>query len=204
MIIRLEEEKDYLEVENLIREAFWNVYRPGCYEHFIVHHLRKDKCFVKELDYVIELNQQIIASIVYAKGNLKLEDGTNENILLFGPVSVLPAYQHQGYGKRIINYTISKAKELGYQAIVITGNPEYYKKYGFKSCFHYDIFYEGMDKTKQTPFFMIKILDNRDIDKLKGVYRDPDCYLEIDKEELEIFDQLFPYKIKEKKAGQLE
>lgn len=93
MIIRLEEEKDYFEVENLTREAFWNVYRPGCFEHLVIHNLRKDKCFVKDLDYVLELNNQLIANIVYAKGNLKLDNGTNRDVLIFGPVSVLPEYQ---------------------------------------------------------------------------------------------------------------
>lgn len=114
MKIRLENKNDYFEVENLTREAFWNVYRPGCFEHLVVHDLRKDKCFVKELDYVIEENGKIIANIVYAKGKLKLENGKSKEILLFGPVSVLPEYQKQGYGKKIIQYTMQKAKDLGF------------------------------------------------------------------------------------------
>ena len=69
-MIRNEEVKDYFEVENLIREAFWNVYRPGCFEHYLVHKLRDDKVFVKELDYVIEEDGKIVASIFYAKGSV--------------------------------------------------------------------------------------------------------------------------------------
>lgn len=203
MIIRLEEEKDYFETENLTREAFWNVYREGCFEHLIIHNLRKDKSFVKELDYCIEIDNKIIANIVYAKGKLKLENGNIREILIFGPVSVLPEYQKKGYGEKLINYTIEKAKKLGYDAILITGNPNYYKKFGFESCSKYKIYYEGIDKKEETPFFMIKILNDNNIENLKGIYSDPDCY-KADEKELEEFDKKFPFKIKEKIEGQIE
>lgn len=203
MIIRLEEEKDYFETENLTREAFWNVYREGCFEHLIIHNLRKDKSFVKELDYCIEIDNKIIANIVYAKGKLKLENGNIREILIFGPVSVLPKYQKKGYGEKLINYTIEKAKELGFDAIVIMGNPNYYKKFGFESCSKYKIYYEGIDKNEEAPFFMIKILNDNNIENLKGIYSDPDCY-KADEKELEEFDKKFPFKIKEKIEGQIE
>lgn len=203
MIIRLEKEKDYFETENLTREAFWNVYREGCFEHLIIHNLRKDKSFVKELDYCIEIDNKIIANIVYAKGKLKLENGNIREILIFGPVSVLPKYQKKGYGEKLINYTIEKAKELGFDAIVIMGNPNYYKKFGFESCSKYKIYYEGLDKNEEAPFFMIKILNDNNIENLKGIYSDPDCY-KADEKELEEFDKKFPFKIKEKIEGQIE
>ena len=203
MIIRLEEEKDYFETENLTREAFWNLYREGCFEHLIIHNLRKDKSFVKELDYCIEIDNKIIANIVYAKGKLKLENGNIREILIFGPVSVLPKYQKKGYGEKLINYTIEKAKELGFDAIVIMGNPNYYKKFGFESCSKYKIYYEGLDKNEEAPFFMIKILNDNNIENLKGIYSAPDCY-KADEKELEEFDKKFPFKIKEKIEGQIE
>lgn len=203
MIIRLEEEKDYFETENLTREAFWNVYREGCFEHLIIHNLRKSKSFVKELDYCIEVDNKIIANIVYAKGKLKLENGDIREILIFGPVSVLPKYQKKGYGEKLINYTIEKAKKLGFDAIVIMGNPNYYKKFGFESCSKYKIYYEGIDKKEETPFFMIKILNDNNIENLKGIYSAPDCY-KADEKELEEFDKKFPFKIKEKTEGQIE
>lgn len=202
MIIRLEEEKDYFEVENLTREAFWNVYRPGCFEHLVVHNLRKDSSFVKQLDYVIQKDGKIIANIMYAKGKLKLNSGIENEVLIFGPVSVLPEYQKLGYGEKLINYTMQKAEELGYSAIIITGNPEYYKKYGFVNCSKYNIYYEGMDENEEAPYFMIKILDYSKTDWLKGKYSDPECY-NIDEKELEEFDKQFPKKKKEKKKGQL-
>jgi predicted N-acetyltransferase YhbS len=203
MKIRLEEEKDYYEVENLTREAFWNLYRPGCFEHLVVHNLRKDKSFIKELDYVIEEDEKVIANIMYAKGNLTLDNGKTEDILIFGPVSVGPAYQKKGYGSEIINFTLNKAKEFGYPAVLITGNPEYYKKFGFVSASKYEIYYGEMDKSEEAPFFMIKVLDSSKIDNLKGTYKDPDCY-NVDAKELEEFDKNFPPKVKEKREGQLE
>lgn len=135
-MIRLEKEKDYFEVENLTREAFWNVYRPGCCEHYVLHKLRNDECFVKELDYVLEKDGKIIANVVYAKGKLKTDDGKSRELLLFGPVSVLPDYQKKGYAQKLIEFTMNKAKELGYEAIVISGNPDYYKKYGLFNLFY--------------------------------------------------------------------
>ena len=54
IIIRNEKEQEYREVENLVRESFWNVYRPGCTEHYVLKKLRDDKDFVEELDFVME------------------------------------------------------------------------------------------------------------------------------------------------------
>lgn len=203
MIIRLETEKDYYEVENLTREAFFNVYRPGCFEHLVVHNLRKDKCFVKELDYVIEEDGKIIANIVYAKGKIKQENGETKEVLLFGPVSVLPEYQKQGYGEKIIKYTMEKAKENEFNEIVITGNPNYYKKFGFESASRYKIYYEGMDKNEELPFFMICIFNKQKFNISEGYYTDPECF-NVDEKELEEFDKKFPFKTKEKREGQLQ
>ena len=200
MKIRLEEEKDYFEVENLTREAFWNVYRPGCFEHLVIHKLRNGKSFVKELDYVIELDSKIIANIVYAKGTLTLEDGSKKDTLIFGPVSVLPEYQRQGYAEKLINYTLNLAKEMGYPSVLITGNPDYYKKYGFESASKYGIYYEGMSKDDEAPFFMIKVLNKNKL--VKGIYSDPEVY-NVEEKELEEFDKQFPKKIKERREGQL-
>lgn len=199
-IIRLEQEKDYFEVENLTREAFWNVYRPGCDEHFVLHNMRADARFVKELDYVIELDGIIVANIVYALGYLTLDNGEKRDILIFGPVSVLPQYQKQGFAERLINFTLEKAKALGYNCVAITGNPDYYKKYGFVSASTFGVYYEGMDKSDDAPFFMIKQLG--DIPVQSGVYSDPECY-HAREEDVALFDKQFPPKVKEKREGQL-
>lgn len=201
MKIRLEEEKDYFMNENLTREAFWNVYRPGCYEHYLLHKIRTDPCYVKELSYVIEVDRRLIASIVYAKGKIRNENGEQE-VLLFGPLSVLPEFQDAGYGTKLIKYTLRKAKQLGYPAVVITGKPEYYTRFGFKPASKYNIYYSGMEN-QENPYFMIKILHRNKIKDLHGIYSDPDVYL-VNNDEVEEFDKKFPKKKKEKKEGQLE
>ncbi len=200
--IRLEKENDFFEVENLTREAFWNVYRPGCLEHLVVHNLRQSDCYVKDLDYVLETDGKIIANIVYAVSNVTDDSGVNREVLIFGPISVLPEYQKKGYGEKLISFTVKKAKDLGYAAIIITGNPEYYKKYGFIPCSDYGIYYDGLPKSEPAPFFMIKVLDEEKSKNIKGVYKDPDCY-NVNEKELELFDKQFPVKAKEIRDGQL-
>lgn len=200
MKIRLEEKNDYYVNENLTREAFWNVYQPGCYEHYILHKIRNDKSYVKELSYVIEEKGKLVASIVYAKG--KVTNGKDEKeILLFGPVSVLPEYQGAGYGSKLIKYTLKLAKKMGYPAVIITGKPEFYNKLGFKPASKYNIYYKGLENT-ENPYLMIKVLNRRKIKSIYGVYSEPSVYL-VNKEEVEEFDKKFPYKKKIKKEEQL-
>ncbi len=202
MILRIEQEKDYFEVENLTREAFWNVYRPGCCEHLILHRLRNDPRFVPELDYVVEEEGKLIAAIAYARGFLTLEDGGETDLLLFGPVSVLPEYQGRGYGEKIIRFTLEQARRLGYPAVVITGSPQYYGKFGFESASRQGIYYKGTDRGEESPFFLIKILEPNGAAALKGTYSDPECYLTNEKD-VDAFDQQFPPKEKEVRPGQL-
>lgn len=78
--IRLEQPEDYRTVEELAREAFWNVYRPGCLEHYVINQLRSDEDFVKELDLVIEKDGEIIGQNIFMKSHIK---GTTVKILLF-------------------------------------------------------------------------------------------------------------------------
>lgn len=200
MLIRYEQPEDYFLVENLTREAFWNVYRPGCIEHLVVNKLRNEDYFVKDLDYVLEENGEIIASIFYAEA--KIKGGTETKVLTFGPVSVKPSYKKKGYGEKLINFTLEKAKDLGYAAVIITGNPDYYKKYGFVPCLNYDIYYDGTDKNEPAPFFMIKVLDEKKVDAIKGVYKDPQCY-SVSADEAEAFDKKFPKKEKIKTDTQI-
>lgn len=198
-MIRLEEEKDYLEVETLTREAFWNVYRPGCVEHYVLHQLRQNPCFIKELSFVLEENHQIIGHIAYAKSFIQQGQNKKE-VILFGPVSILPQYQNKGYGSMLIEYSLNKAKEMNYQIVLITGNPDYYHRFGFESASKYHIYYEGLND-EECPFFMVKFLNNHHED-YAGIYSDPDCYF-VEDEDVDYFDQQFPQKVKEKRPGQL-
>lgn len=134
LTIRSETEKDYRSVEALTREAFWNQYVPGCDEHYLVHKMRAHKDFIPELALVLEKDGEIIGNIMYTKAKLTDESGNEKPILTFGPISVLPAYQRQGYGKMLIEHSFRKAAALGYDTVVIFGSPTNYVSRGFVSC----------------------------------------------------------------------
>lgn len=202
MIIRNEEEKDFFEVENLTREAFWNVYKPGCDEHAVLHYMRNDADFVPELDFVLEIDGKIVGNIVYVLGKLEKPNKAFEDILVFGPVSILPEYQKLGYGKALINHSLKKAEELGYPMVVITGNPAYYSKFGFDSASKIGIYHDGIDQTEEADFFMAKVLIKEKAKALKGIFYEPKCYF-LSSETVEKFDAQFPEKIKEVREGQL-
>lgn len=143
LTIRLETEKDYRAVENVTREAFWNQNVPGCDEHYLVHKMRAHADFLPELAFVLEKDGEIIGNIMYTKTRLVDECGNEKQILTFGPISVLPAYQRQGYGKMLIEHSFAKAAALGYDTIVIFGNPDNYVARGFKSSKKYNVCLEG-------------------------------------------------------------
>ena len=194
--IRPEEPNDYFEVEKLTKEAFFDVYQPGCDEHFIVNKLRNSKYYIKDLDYVITENNKIVASIFYSTSSITTNDNKVLDTLSFGPISVRKSHQKQGYGKLIINYTLQKAKEMGYPFVLIAGNPNYYHRFGFESASKYDIYLEGMNQTEEADFFMIKVFDKEVVKQYKGVLKFAPCYI-VDKEEFEKFDEEF-----KKKEGQ--
>lgn len=133
-IIRPEMPQDYYAVEALTREAFWNVYVPGCYEHYFVHVMRSHPDFVPELDYVLESGGKIVGSILYTRAKLVDETGVEKLVLSFGPLCIHPAHQRKGYGKALLNHTLKKAAVMGYEAVVIFGDPSNYVTSGFVSC----------------------------------------------------------------------
>jgi putative acetyltransferase len=139
LTIRKEEKEDYRIVEQLVREAFWNLYVPGCNEHFVLHNLRKSSDFVSELDFVAEKDGQIVGQIAYTRGIVKGEGTNEEEVISFGPVSVLPALQKQGIGSALVTHTIALARDMGYAAICIYGDPRYYSRFGFRCAEKYDI-----------------------------------------------------------------
>ena len=131
--IRNETEKDFREVEELTREAFWNLYFPGCNEHYLVHQMRNHPDFIKELDLVAEYNGKIVGNIMYTKAWLIDEAGQELEILSFGPLSVLPEYQRRGVGSALVHHTKIAAQKMGIKCIVIYGDPNNYCKHGFKN-----------------------------------------------------------------------
>ena len=182
--IRNEEESDYEIVEKITRQAFWNLYVPGCNEHYLVHVMRSHEDFVPELDLVIEVDGHIIGNIMYTKAKLVDESGNEKEILTFGPVCILPEYQRMGYGKMLIEDSFERAVALGYDVIVIFGNPGNYVGRGFKSakkfnvCLENDIFPSAM---------LVKELKPEVLDGRKWFYHDSPV-MKIDEEDAERFD----------------
>ena len=213
--IRLEKEKDFLKVENLVRDAFWNVYRPGAWEHYIVHNLRNDSSFIKDLAYIIEEDDEIIGHINYSKGNInlykenrygveiKVNKGKKEAIIL-GPIAIDPKYQNQGHGTRLINHTLNLAKERDAPFILVVGDENYYSRFGFESASKYNLFLEGTDTEEENPFFMIKIFEN-DFDESydKGIFYNPKVF-NVNEKDVDEFDKNFEYKEKRVQEGQLD
>ena len=196
MEFRWEREDEYYSVENLTREAFWDVYRPGCNEHLLLHKLRKEASFIPELDYVVVEDGKIVANIVYCKMFSDTTKEMCEEIIGFGPISVLPEYQKMGFGKALINFTMNKAKELGYKAVLIEGSDRYYPRFGFEPASRYQIYLPGMEG-EEAPFFMAKELEEGYLKNHGGVYEFNPCYV-VNEKELEEFELHFPKKMKRK------
>jgi predicted N-acetyltransferase YhbS len=191
IFLRLEEEKDYIVFENLTREAFWNIYRPGCDEHLLIHNMRNAREFIKELDYVAIYNNEIAGNIVYAKAKI-INEIREYEVLTFGPLSVLPAYQKIGIGKQLIEHTIKKSKEMGFNAIIIYGNPKYYERFGFKSSKEYKI--TDMEGNFNDALMVLELY-SKALENINGKFFEGEVY-NINKKELETFENNFPYKEK--------
>ena len=202
IIIRLERKEEYREVENLVRESFWNVYRPGCLEHYVLNQLRSDKAFIKELDFVMELDGQIIGQNMFMQAEVKSDDGRNIPIITMGPICITPELKRKGYGKILLDYSLEKAKELGYGAICFEGNIDFYGKSGFTYASEYGIRYHGLPEGEDASFFLCKELIPGYLDDVKGEYSTPSGYM-VDEEAAENFDKEFSIKEKLKLPGQL-
>lgn len=179
IIIRLENEADYKNTENLTREAFWNVYRPGCYEHYVLHCYRNDPAFVPELDFVMELDGKLIGQVIYVRSHIECDDGTILPIMTFGPIGIAPEFKRQGYGKRLLDYSMEKAKELGAGALAITGNIDFYGKSGFVPAKTKGVRYAD---DPDADYFLIKELKEGFLNGISGTYKDPEGYFVCEKD----------------------
>lgn len=202
IIIRTEKEKEYREVENLVRESFWNVYRPGCLEHYVLHQLRKDAAFVPELDFVMEMGGQIIGQNMFMKAFIQADDGRKIPIMTMGPICIAPDLKRKGYGMILLDYSLEKAKELGCGAICMEGNIDFYGKSGYRQASEFGIRYHGLTEDDDASFFLCRELIQGYLDGITGEYAPPQGYY-VDEQEAEAFDKTFYYKEKKKLPGQL-
>ena len=202
LIIRTETEKDYKTAENVTREAFWNVYRPGCLEHYVLNQLRNDPAFVKELDFVMEKSDKIIGQNMFMEAVIKVDNSKEILILTMGPICVTPELKRKGYGKILLDYSLEKATELGYGAVCFEGNIEFYGNSGFTFAREYGIRYHGLPDGEDDSFFLCKELIPGYLNGISGEYTTPQGYF-VDENEAEEFDKEFAYKEKLKLPGQL-
>ena len=198
--IRLETPADHAEVEYLVRESFWNVYRPGCLEHYVLHCLRKDRNFVPELDFVMEKDGRIIGQNIFMRAYIQVDDGSKLPIMTMGPICIATELKRQGYGKILLDYSIEKARKMGVGALCFEGNINFYGKSGFTYASEYGIRYHGLPE--DASFFLCKELIPGYLNGVTGEYTPPNGYF-VDEAEAEKFDKQFPYKEKLKLPGQL-
>lgn len=200
MQIRQERPEERRIVENLMRKAFWNVYRPGCTEHYILHCLRNDPCFEPRLSFLAEEDGRISGYIAAARGTLTGPDGTRTEQLLFGPLGVLPDCQRRGIGSALMEHVLQLAPGLGYCSAVLSGSPDYYGRFGFVQAARYGIRPQGMNEDPW--WFLAKCFDLHAGNRAGGIYSDPPVYT-ADDAAVERFDAAFPHKTRERRPGQI-
>lgn len=188
--LRHEQPLDYKETENVTREAFWNHYSPGCNEHYLVHIMRECQAFVPELDVVAEYDGKIVGNIMYMKSVIRGDDGNEYEVLSMGPISVLPEFQHQGVGSKMIEYTKSLARDMGFRAISLLGDPDYYVRQGFVPAEALGI--RTADNMYAAAFQVCELYEDA-LAGVKGRYFE-DAIYEIDESAAVEFDKNFPVK----------
>jgi len=205
IVIRRETEKDRRAVESLVRESFWNVYRPGCQEHFVLHRLRDDPAFVPELDFVMERDGTVIGQNVFVRAVIRSDDGREIPIMTMGPICIAPEFKRQGFGKMLLDFSLEKAAAFGCGALCFEGNIGFYGKSGFAYASDFGIRYHGLPEGADASFFLCKELVPGYLSGITGEYATPECYFVAEREPdaFESFDALFPRKEKLKLPGQI-
>ncbi|MBO4422694.1 MAG: N-acetyltransferase [Clostridia bacterium] len=201
-IIRNEKEEDHRRVEELIRESFWNVYRPGCSEHYVMHVLRDDPAFVRELDFVMEKDGVIIGQNMFMRTVINADAGGDVPVLTMGPICIAPELKRQGFGKALLDFSLEKAAALGHGAVLFEGNIGFYGKCGFGYARDFGIRYHDLPEGEDDSFFLCKELIPGYLNGVTGVYQTPQGYYVSDEDVFE-FDKTFPEKVKLKLPGQL-
>lgn len=202
LVITREKQEEQKAVENLIREAFWNVYRPGCSEHYVMHVLRNDPAFVPELDFVMKENGILIGQNMFMKTVIETDKGKTVPVLTMGPICILPNLQRKGYGRILLDYSLEKAAEMGFGAVLFEGNIGFYGNCGFTYAREFGIRYHDLPEDADSSFFLCRELIPGYLNGITGVYQTPQGYYVRD-EDVEEFDRLFPHKEKLRLSGQI-
>ena len=201
-IIRPERADEHREIEGLVRESFWNVYRPGCSEHYVLHVLRDDPAFVGELDFVMEKDGRPIGQNMFMRTVIDADDGRVIDVLTMGPICIAPELKRKGFGKKLLDYSLERAAEMGFGAVLFEGNIDFYGKSGFDYARKFGIRYHDMPEDADQSFFLCRELIPGYLNGVTGVYQTPPGYY-VDDRDVEEFDKGFPKKEKLKLPGQI-
>ena len=187
--LRLETPADYRAVEELTREAFWinTDSNPFIDEHLLVHNLRGKPCFIPELDFVVDINGILVGNVMYSHAKIVAPDATETEVLTFVPSSVLPEYQSNGIGRKLMLHSIAEAKRIGYSAIVFHGHADYYPRFGFKRAFEYGLAhnYDSCMAMELTP---------NALDIPGGKLQENPVFFNLPEDKAIVFDKSFPPK----------
>lgn len=200
LTIRNETQADRPAVEAVTRRAFYNIYVPGCTEHYLVHIMREHPDFIPELDFVAELDGRVIGNVMYTRATLTDGAGAVRDILTFGPVSIAPEHQRNGYGRLLLEHSFRRAEELGWDVIVIFGSPSNYVGCGFKSCKKCNV---CLEDGRFPSAMLVKELREGALDSRKWVYRDSPV-MSIDEEAARRYDDALEPMAKEYRPSQEE
>lgn len=200
--IRLESQEDYAATETLVRESFWNVYRPGCSEHYVLHVLRDDPAFIPELDLVMELDGRLIGQNMFMHTVIDADDGRTIPVLTMGPICIANDLKRKGFGKRLLDESLRRAAAMGFGAVLFEGNIDFYGKSGFDYASRFGIRYHDLPEDADASFFLCRELISGYLDGITGVYQTPQGYY-VDDTDVEEFDRAFPPKKKLKLPGQI-
>lgn len=192
IIIRLEAKRDYCAVEHLTRGAFWDVYKPGCDEHLVAHKLRHSQAFLPDLDYVAVQDGRIIGNIMYSVAQVINDSGCAYSVLTFGPLSVLPEFQRQGVGAALVRHSLAVARKTEHPAVIIFGNPAYYRRFGFENANKFGI--TTADGANFDAFMVLELHDHA-LKSIAGRFYEDEAF-HIDPDELIEFEKAFPYREK--------
>jgi len=200
LMMRPETPADYAAVERLTREAFWNVYRPGCVEHYLLHRLRDSAGYLPQMHTLAVAGDDIAGSIVYSRSRVEGLDGRAWDTLTFGPLSVVPARQRQGIGSALVRHTLTIAREAGERAVLIFGSPDYYGRFGFVPASRHGI---TLPDGSSMDAFMALPLYPGALDGVLGVFREDAAFGGIRDDAVDAYDEAFPPKVKMTLPGQI-